>query len=645
MHCPGCSNILNKKTRFCIHCGFDLSSMPGFFDSRMLPAGHLLDKRYRIIDYMTSGGMANIYRVEDSRLRTVYALKEMIDNFRLPEEREDAIHRFGREAEILARLKHPSIPRVIDHFVENDRYYLVMDYIEGMDLESALEKEPGGKFTQETVQLWLHQIMDVLKYLHSYDPVIIYRDLKPSNILLGKDGKIYLIDFGIARIFMPQKKGTLIGTPGYAPPEQYKGQMDVRSDIYALGATLHHLLTGKDPREDIPFSFPPVKELTPEIEDQFASVIDKALTYSVHARFSGINEMEKALEEISRRDEGREWFDRGCGLMKEGNHKEAEEAFTNALKLDPLDINILINRGAALEKQGKTDEAINDFKRAHSLDHKNTDVLHNLGCAMKKLGQLDKAEYYFNEVITLDQQRHDTYNDLGNLFYIREDWDKTIELYEKALSLESDSDLYRNNLNKARKRKSEHRQKARFDQAVQFESDPVRAYYNLGMHFVVWNRLDQAEVEFRKALRFAPDDPDPHEGLGLLYYKKKEYENAVNSLRKVLSIEPDRVNLYRPLGLSYSRLGRKNKALTCFQIGMETIRKNDDAWRRNNEFHLLSFELEKISGRKFNISQWEKEYLKSDRNTTGKLKNMLASLIDGTLFLSLKKEDKKETII
>lgn len=645
MHCPGCNNLLNNKTRFCIHCGFDLSSVPGFFNSRMLPAGHLLDKRYRIIDYITSGGMANIYRVEDNRLRTVYALKEMIDNFRLPEEREDAIHRFGREAEILARLKHPSIPRVIDHFVENDRYYLVMDYIEGTDLESALEKEPGGKFAQETVREWLHQIMDVLKYIHNYDPVIIYRDLKPSNILLGKDGKIYLIDFGIARIFMPQKKGTLIGTPGYAPPEQYKGQMDVRSDIYALGATIHHLLTGKDPREDIPFSFPPVKELSPEVDDRFATVIDRSLTYSVNARFSSVDEMEKALHEINRQDESKEWFDNGCGLMKEGKFKEAEEAFSKALVIKPGDINILINRGAALEKQGKTDEAVSDFEKAYIIDNENPHVLHNLGCAMKALGRLDKAESYFNEVIVLDQQRHDTYNDLGNLFYMREDWDKAIELYEKALSLSPDSDIYRNNLKKARKRMSEHFQKTKFDQAARFESDPVRAYYNLGMHFVVWNRLDQAEVEFRKALRFAPDDPDPHEGLGLLYFKKKEYENAVNSLRKVLSTEPDRINLYRPLGLSYSRLGRKNKAITCFQIGMETIRKNDDAWRRNNEFHLLSFEMEKISGKKFNISQWEKEYLKSDRNTTGKLKNMLASLIDGTLFLSLKKEDKKETII
>ena len=641
MHCPGCNKNINKKTRHCIHCGYDLSTLPGFFDSRILPAGFTLDKRYRILDYVTSGGMANIYRVEDGRLKSIYALKEMIDNFRLPEERENAIHRFGREAEILAQLKHPSIPRVIDHFVENQRYYLVMDYIEGIDLESALDREPEGKFPAEKVLKWLTSIIDVLKYLHGHTPPIIYRDIKPSNILLDNEGKIFLIDFGIARIFLPKKKGTLIGTPGYAPPEQYKGQMDVRSDIYALGATLHHLITGRDPREDIPFSFPPVKELIPDIDQHTANFIDRSLSYSVLRRYADINEMEKCFLEITEQQKGENWFTKGCSLLKSGDFKEAEKSFNQSLKFNPDDVRILINRGTAKERQGKTDGALNDFNEAYRLEPDNVDVLYNLGCAMKVKGDLEKAADYFDKVITINPKHSNAFNNLGNIHFLKENWDRAIDLYEKALSITPDSKLYWTNLKKARKMKSEYLQKKKFDKAVTFESDPVRAYYNLGMHFMIWNRLDEAEAEFRKALRLGANNPDPHEGLGLVYYKKKDYKQAANSLRKALSLEHERTNLYRPLGKSYAGMGKYKKAKTCFYAGMEAISRSDDNWRRNNEFHLLSLEYEKVTGIKFDITRWEKIIKKSGSTGKNNIKSMLSSLIDGTYFLSMQEKEEK----
>jgi len=266
------------------------------------PAGGLLGTlvgrgRYAIDRMLGRGGMSAVYVARDLHMagRPV-AVKEMVDQFADEQERLEAERDFAREADMLATLRHPAIPAIIDRFSENNRHLLVMEYIAGENLEH--KQEAHGPFDEETVRAWARELCSVLSYLHNRQPPVVFRDLKPGNIILQPDGRVRLIDFGIARLFKPHQKAdtTALGTSGYASPEHYTGQTDARSDIYSLGATMHHLLTGRDPSKFPPFQFPPVRDLNPAVSSEMAAVIDKAVRSTREKRFASVDEMRKALE-------------------------------------------------------------------------------------------------------------------------------------------------------------------------------------------------------------------------------------------------------------------------------------------------------------------------------------------------------------
>jgi serine/threonine protein kinase len=221
----------------------------------------LLQARYRLIAQIGEGGFGAVYKGEDLRLgNRLVAIKEMKPSGLKPLELKEATDAFQREAMLLTGLKHHSLPVIHDQFTEDGQWYLVMDFIQGRTLESYLAKAPKGRLpVREAFNIAL-QLCNVLDYLHSQQPPIIFRDLKPSNIMLTPEGQVYLIDFGIARHFKPgQSKDTVaFGTTGYAAPEQYgKAQTTPRSDVYSLGAVMHHMLTGDDPA-NTPFKFAPL---------------------------------------------------------------------------------------------------------------------------------------------------------------------------------------------------------------------------------------------------------------------------------------------------------------------------------------------------------------------------------------------------
>lgn len=268
-------------------------------DGRLME-GALLQGRYRILGVLGAGGMSTVYKAQDlhfPRVQRLCAVKEMTNTATDPQVRAMVMRNFEREASILATLSHPAIPQVYDYFSEGDHSYLVMEYIQGKDLE-ALLSETEGFLPEAQVVSWAIQICDVLAYLHSHKPSpIIFRDLKPSNIMLDEQGRIKLVDFGIAKVFESGQKGTMIGTEGYSPPEQYRGIAEPRGDLYALAATMHHLLSKQDPRLEPPFSFQerPIHKTNPLVSNELQEIINRALEYDINRRFSSADEMKRAL--------------------------------------------------------------------------------------------------------------------------------------------------------------------------------------------------------------------------------------------------------------------------------------------------------------------------------------------------------------
>jgi len=243
--------------------------------------------------------MGSVYQAADARIvGKTWAIKEMSDAaITNPLEKQQAHAAFRQEAQMLASLDHPNLPKVTDHFTEGGKQYLVMDFIEGETLTDCLDREGQLSLPVDTVIRYAEQLCDVLEYLHGQSPPVIFRDLKPGNVMVTADGTVKLIDFGIARIFKPGKAAdtAYFGTTGYAPREQYgKGQTDARSDVYALGATLHHLLTGVDPI-DHPFRFEDVRQLNPAVPAHVADAVTRALSDDPDDRWSGAVAMKAAL--------------------------------------------------------------------------------------------------------------------------------------------------------------------------------------------------------------------------------------------------------------------------------------------------------------------------------------------------------------
>lgn len=269
----------------------------------MLEPDTILQDRYRIAEQLGGGGMGDVYLAYDMRLADKRcAIKQLTSNPDLsPEERAEDAELFRREAATLAHLNHPNLPDVSDYFEREDSFYLVMEYVEGETLSHRLDDAPEGLPIEEILD-WAFQLCDVLDYLHSQDPPVIFRDLKPANIMITKDERIKLIDFGIVRLFDPTKgTDTLkMGTAGYAPPEQYagQGQTTPRSDIYAFGVTLHELLTGDDPTAH-PFVFTPPGRLRKGVSASLSNVIMRAVDVDPDQRFPSAKTMKAALEKAT----------------------------------------------------------------------------------------------------------------------------------------------------------------------------------------------------------------------------------------------------------------------------------------------------------------------------------------------------------
>ena len=267
----------------------------------MIAPGTIIGSRYRIGRKLGGGGMKVAYAAEDLRLANrACAVAQMIDAFADIDSQARAIQAFRREADILAQLSNQHVPAVFDCFSEGNHHYLVMEFIDGVTLQEELASGAGRLSPSRVVEAAL-QILDALQYLHGRKPPIIHRDLKPSNVMTTAKGSLKLIDFGIARHFAPLAQVTTIGTHGYAPPEQYAGKAEPRSDLYALAAMMHQALSGRDPALEAPFRFPPLRRYCPDLNPKLAAIVERALAYDTVHRPHDAEEFRQLLIEASAR--------------------------------------------------------------------------------------------------------------------------------------------------------------------------------------------------------------------------------------------------------------------------------------------------------------------------------------------------------
>lgn len=259
----------------------------------MTEIGTIIDGKYEILKEIGRGGMSIVYLAMDKRLNKQWAVKEIRKKGSGKNE-EIVVNSLLAEANMMKRLDHPSLPRIVDIIDNGVTIYVVMDYIEGESLDKILNEY--GAQPEEMVVNWAKQLCDALSYLHSQKPPIIYRDMKPANVMLKPEGNIKIIDFGIAREYKEQNLAdtTVLGTKGYAPPEQYSGQTDPRSDIFALGMTMHHLLTGVDPRNGEPYA--PVRQWNPELSEGIETIIDRCVEPAAENRYQSCADLLYDLE-------------------------------------------------------------------------------------------------------------------------------------------------------------------------------------------------------------------------------------------------------------------------------------------------------------------------------------------------------------
>src|SRR5579875_2143038 len=534
---------------------------------RLVPGTELSNARYKIERLVAAGGMGAVYRAIDTRFQRPCAVKEMLDNFKSESERAQSVEWFTREATLLLDLNHPCIPRVRDFFVEQGRHYLVMDFIDGQTMAEIMEREGnisglnGARGVPEArARSWAQQLCNVLTYLHRQTPPIIFRDLKPSNIMVTVRDEIKLIDFGIARTFQSQSQATIIITPGYAPPEQVQGMPEPRSDIYALGATLHKVLTHHDAANNRPlFTFPPVRSLRPDISPGFEQIIMKALELLPDRRWSSAAEMERAIlalppvsvvpqpVPISVEPNAAPGRPSGQSLVNNApapSHPSGAQlpANTPAHPLGPTTTPAAQSTtgpaAAALQEAlnhinaERYEAAYAAVQRAYALEPENALVHRIFGTIFshRKPPQVDLAMKAYNKSLELNRSDPQTHKLIGDIFlFITNQPEVATNAYRNALSL---------------------------------NSNDAEAHYRLGQCYEKMNQIEPALYEYQEAVRLDPKNFIMHVSLGQLAARANQLPLAEMAFTQALILRPGEYHIRFLLSQVYER---ENKLEDAFR--------------------------------------------------------------------------------
>lgn len=519
--CPACGTINHAGDTICTSCSQSLPvsshSLTG-----LLPPGHTLRQRFRVVARVGKGGFGAVYQGQDIQLANrLVAIKEMSQRGLTLEELQEASEAFERETHLLATLSHPSLPAVYDYFSEGGRTYLVMEFIQGDTLEDVLGKAPGGTFAvDEAIAIGL-QLCNCLEYLHTRQPPIIFRDLKPANVMLTAEKHLYLIDFGIARFFKPgQGRDTVaFGSPGYAAPEQYgKAQTTTQADIYSLGATLHHLLSGYDPSLT-PFLFAP---LHLSGNTGLEGLISRMLEQDAQKRPGSIAAIQRELERLSSAASTplppaktkEQWMEEAAAHLDAERYEEALIACDQTISLDPAHVQAYLNKGNALGSLELYQAAVATYDLALRLDQSNAHACFNKGVALAELERYAEALAAFEQAIQRDPTDIAAHQNKGALLLTLQRPLDALAAYDAAIRLAPTNVLaYRTKGDALRDHQYYQEAVTAYDQALRLDPKDISACTNKGFALAQLQRYKEALAVYQQALRLDPK-------LGLAHYNK-----------------------------------------------------------------------------------------------------------------------------
>lgn len=538
--CEHCGAANTLTARFCQDCA---TPLPFRHTTGTLPEQTLLNTRYQLETRIGQGGMGAVYKAIDTKFnnRTI-AIKEMSRAGLSPTSIQEAEAAFEREAQILGELLHPNLPRIYDHFTDGERSYLVMDFIEGQTLEDFTEKAHGKPQELDRVLPWGTQLCDVLSYLHTRQPPIIFRDLKPSNVMIDGRGHIYLIDFGIARIFKPgQSHDTVaLGSPGFAAPEQYgKSQSTPRSDIYSLGALLHCLLTGVDPSEQ-PFFFKPASQLNSEVPSSLEHLLQRMLEMDAEKRPFTAQEVLQLLRQIDQQ--------RISGTLNLSQPMPSLSGLTppppHAHSSPMPRGNPILQDAYRLYTQRRLPEALALYDRAvKTTDSTNPIAWQGLGLTQAHRGQHVDALRSFDHALRLDSTLVTALNGRGAALNIIGRNQDALEAFDRAILQEKDNVIAWNGKGAALSALGQPEMAlAAIDAALHFDPEMAPACGNKGLVLRQLRRYPEAIKAFDKALNMtAPNDLAAQKkywnGKGLVFYEMGRFNEAMSAYQQALKLD------------------------------------------------------------------------------------------------------------
>ncbi|HLW00809.1 MAG TPA: serine/threonine-protein kinase [Ktedonobacterales bacterium] len=596
-----------------------------------LPNGAILDNRYRILELLGEGGMGSVYKAENQRMPgPLWAIKELlIEAFADPRELREAVDRFEKESTLMGQLTilpHPRLPRVIDRFTENGRYYFVMEFVPGKSLDRMLD-EAKAPLPERQVVEWAIQVCEALSFIHSQTPPVILRDLKPGNIMITPQGEVKLIDFGIARIWKPGQKSNTenLGTMTYASPEHLgqTGQTDARSDIYSLGATMFHLLTNEEPT---PLDTPLPGSMhgrNPAISQRVEEVVIKAMQLDPNRRFQSASAMQTALQSCLSAPVAANHHQASV------NHAPAAPAAPSpgSTLVVPVDAKICpfcgyMNRSTA--KFCKVDgkplpndnlsmaSAVQSARRSAAAGNpalnaapapaaarasvnpntRRADALYDQGLREYNNGRYQQALTCIREALQLDQPTYARLYKLGETYRRLSQLADAIATFQKAANLRPGYDVYFQIGLAQRDMKQYSAAVAAFTQARKFEPQNPAIACQLGILAMEQNDYMIAERELRNGLQLQSRHYLLRYSLGQLFNREQRWDEAITELQEAVQLSPNQAEAWHELGKAFFGARRYPDAVKALEQARAQGLASADVYRLSAQSY------EKISNRK-----------------------------------------------